>query len=150
MPMDEVIQRFNQAGIRYLLIGGQAMRLEGMPRFSMDWDFFIPARDLDNLNRLNALLAEDLDAPVVPLGPRGENFVQTYQTRWGIIQFHLGLPGAPKFDEAESQMVIRHNENNTSVHCLSRRHLLASKQAANRPQDLSDIAFLLEKQKAGH
>ena len=27
--MDEVIRRFNAQGIRYLLIGGQAVRLEG-------------------------------------------------------------------------------------------------------------------------
>jgi len=40
--MDELIKRFNQAQVRYLLVGGQAMRLKGMPRFSMDRDFFIP------------------------------------------------------------------------------------------------------------
>ena len=43
--MDEVIARFNASAVRYLLIGGQAVRLEGMPRFSMDWDFYIPPRD---------------------------------------------------------------------------------------------------------
>jgi hypothetical protein len=31
--MDELIERFNKNGVRYLLIGGQAIRLEGMPRF---------------------------------------------------------------------------------------------------------------------
>ena len=40
--MNELILAFNAAGVRYLLAGGQAMRLAGMPRFSMDWDFFIP------------------------------------------------------------------------------------------------------------
>jgi hypothetical protein len=43
--MNELILAFNAAGARYLLVGGQAMRLAGMPRFSMDWDFFIPPRD---------------------------------------------------------------------------------------------------------
>jgi hypothetical protein len=147
--MDELIQLLNQAGVRYLLIGGQAMRLEGMPRFSMDWDFFIPPRGLDNLRRLNAALAEELDAPVERLGPRGENFVQTYQTRWGIVQFHLGLPGVPKYDEAEQHSIMRRTDTGTPIRCLSGRHLLASKQAADRPQDQMDIAFLLEKQKAG-
>ena len=47
--MDELIQKFQAAGIRYLLVGGQAMRLEGMPRFSMDWDLFIPPRDTANI-----------------------------------------------------------------------------------------------------
>ena len=34
--MEEVIRLFNQNDVRYLVFGGQAVRLEGMPRFSMD------------------------------------------------------------------------------------------------------------------
>lgn len=30
--MDEVIRRFNEQGVRYLVIGGQAVRLEGYAR----------------------------------------------------------------------------------------------------------------------
>ena len=147
--MDELLKMLNEAGVRFLLVGGQAMRLAGMPRFSMDWDFFIPPRDEENFDRLNALLTDELDMPLVPLGPRGENFIQTYQTRWGIVQFHLGLPGAPKFDEAERHAVTRHNEFGTSVPCLSGPHLLAAKRAANRPQDQADIEFLTELQRLG-
>ncbi len=105
--MDELLQQLNAAGIRYLLIGGQAMRQPGSPRFYMDWDFFIPPRDERNLDRLNELLADDLDLPLLPLGPLGENFIQTYQTHWGALQFHLGLPGLPRFDEAEAAAVSR-------------------------------------------
>ena len=147
--MDELLRQLNTTGIRYLLIGGQAMRLLGLPRFSMDWDFFIPARDEHNLDRLNELLADDLDMPLLPLGTRGENFIQTYQTHWGILQFHLGLPGVPRFDEAESAAVTRPTEHGTPVKCLGGPHLLAAKQAANRPQDQIDIEFLLELQRAG-
>jgi hypothetical protein len=115
----------------------------------MDWDFFIPPRDEDNLRRINELLNEELDAPLVPLGPQGENFIQTYQTRWGILQFHLGLPGVPQFDEAEKSMVMRKDEHGTPVKCLSGVHLLSAKQSANRPQDQADIDFLLELQRLG-
>lgn len=85
--MNELVQVFNTAGIRYLLVGGQAMRLAGMPRFSMDWDFFIPPHDLENFARLNQVLGDELDVPLLPLGTRGENFIQTYQTRWGWFNF---------------------------------------------------------------
>ena len=78
--MDEVIRRLNAGAVRYLLIGGQAVRLEGFPSFSMDWDFFIPGRDQETIEAINRLLGDALDAPLVPLGPRGENFVQTYRT----------------------------------------------------------------------
>ncbi len=147
--MDELFQILNAAGVRYLLVGGQAMRLYGMPRFSMDWDFFIPPRDADNFQRLNEAIGEQLDDLVEPLGPHGENFIQTFQTSWGVLQFHLGLPGVPKFDEAERVATTRHTEKRTLVRCLSGPHLLSAKEAANRPQDQSDIEFLRELQKIG-
>ncbi len=143
--MDEVIRLFNDSGVRYLLIGGQAVRLEGMPRFSMDWDLYVPAGDPANFARINRLLADELDVPLEPLGPRGENFIQTYQTRWGVIQFHLGAPGLPAFDAAEKEAVIRRTEDGTEVRCLSTRHLLQAKRATHRPQDEGDIRFLERK-----
>lgn len=147
--MKDLFSTFNAAGIRYLLVGGQAMRLHGMPRYSMDWDFFIPPRDEENFKRLNETLNGELDLPLVPLGARGENFIQTYQTRWGILQFHLGLPGVPRYDEAEQHTVTRNSEHGVPVKCLSGIYLLAAKKAANRPQDQADILFLEELQRLG-
>ena len=147
--MDELIQRLNAQGIRYLVIGGQAARLEGVPRFSMDWDFYLPPKDQDNFDRLNELLEGEIDMPVVARGDRGENSIQTYQTRWGIVQFHLGGPGLPPFDEAETRGVIHRNENGTEAKCLSGTDLLSSKEAASRPQDQTDIEFLRAKRDAG-
>ena len=147
--MNELILAFNAAGIRYLLVGGQAMRLTGMPRYSMDWDFFIPPLDENNFAKLNEILKDELDVPLVALGARGENFIQTYQTSQGILQFHLGLPGVPRFDEAEKTAAVRQSEQGTPVKCLSGIQLLAAKRAANRPQDQADIAFLEELQRLG-
>jgi len=147
--MNELILALNAANIRYLLAGGQAMRLTGMPRFSMDWDFFIPPRDENNFTRLNEVLKDEIDLPLVAIGPRGENFIQTYQTRWGILQFHLVMAGVPKFDEAEQSVVMRPTEQGTPVKCLSGNHLLSAKRAADRPQDQADIAFLEELQRLG-
>lgn len=147
--MDEVIALFNTNRVRYLLIGGQALRLEGMPRFSMDWDIYIPSQDQENIDKINRLLGDQLDVPLLPMGPRGENFVQTYQTVHGIIQFHLGGPGLCPFDEAERRAVKHKTENGTPVKCLSGRDLLACKEAAGRPQDQDDILFLRRKQELG-
>jgi hypothetical protein len=130
--MNELILALNAAGVRYLLVGGQAMRLTGMPRFSMDLDFFIPPHDEENFARLNEILQEELDVPLLALGSSGKNFIQTYQTRWGILQFHLGLPGVPRFDEAEKAAVIRHSEQGTPVKCLSGIQMLATKRASDR------------------
>jgi hypothetical protein len=149
LDMTELLQQFDAAGIRYLLIGGQAMRMAGMPRSTMDWDFFIPPRDEANLSLLNQVLADELDMPLIALGPAGQNFMQTYQTSYGVLQFHLLVPGVPRFDEAEKAAVVRKTENAIPVKCLSGTHLLAAKQAANRPQDQVDIEFLLELKNLG-
>ena len=146
--MDEMIQRFNAHHVRYLLIGGQAVRLAGMPRFSMDWDFYVPPSDDMNLKKINELLRDDLDVPLAPMGPRGENFVQTYQTRWGIVQFHMGGPGLPDFAEAEKRAVTAVTESGTPVRCLTDEDLLRSKEAAGRPQDAADAEFLRLKRQA--
>jgi len=125
------------------------MRLYGLPRFSMDWDLFVPPRDSANFQKLNELLDSELDAEVEPLGSRGEHFVQTFQTKWGIVQFHLLVPGVPKFELAEAASVQRLTEKGTPVKCLSGRDLLLSKEAANRPEDQLDIEFLRELQRSG-
>jgi hypothetical protein len=147
--MDDVIRLFNERNIRYLVIGGQAVRLEGCPRFSMDWDLYIPGKDTANLDRINQALGEELDVPLVPLGPRGENFVQTYQTRWGVLQFHLTGPGLPPFDEAESRAVTHVTETGVAVRCLGGNDLLESKKSANRASDAIDIEFLERKKSLG-
>ena len=147
--MNELIQQSNTAGIRYLLVGGQAMRLSGMPRSTMDWDFFIPPRDEKNFALLNQALENELDMPLLPLGPAGQNFMQTYQTSQGVLQFHLVLPGVPRFDEAEKAAVIRRTEKSVPVKCLSGIDLLASKKAADRPQDQADIEYLMELKSLG-
>lgn len=147
--MEALIERFHQNHVRYLLIGGQAMRLHGMPRFSMDWDFFIPAHDETNLRAIETCLGADADVPLLPLGPRGENFVQTYQTQHGLLQVHLVVPGLPAFDEVESHSVTLPSENGLGIRCLSGLDLLRCKQASNRPQDQLDIAFLQKKAELG-
>jgi hypothetical protein len=83
------------------------------------------------------------------LGKKEKILSKTYQTRWGILQFHLGGPGLPKFDLAETRLAIHETENGTPVKCLSGNDLLESKKKANRPQDQLDIQFLEKKKEAG-
>ena len=147
--MDELFERLNGAGVRYLLIGGQAMRLRGMPRYSLDWDLFIPPRDEANLARLNAALEAELESPVDALGARGEGFVQTHNTQWGVVQFHLLVPGVPSFDAAAQRSVERSLDGGVMVRCLCGTDLLAAKEAANRPQDQADLIFHGEQRSQG-
>lgn len=146
--MNALLEKLEQAGARYLLIGGQAVRLSGLPRHTLDWDLYVPPRDAANFERINRALAAELDVPVEPLGARGENFVQTYQTPWGVVQFHLGGPGLPPFDAAAARAVTRTDEDGSVIRCLCDEDLEAAKVAAGRPQDIQDIEFLRAKRQA--
>ena len=145
--MEALIARLNESGIRYAAIGGQAVRLNGLPRFSLDWDLLLPPRDAENFRRLNDALAHWLGEPVVPLGAKGENFIQTFQTPLGVVQFHLAVPGIASFEAAETAAVELALEDGTPCRVLSLGDLLRTKEAAGRPQDQVDIEFLREKQR---
>ena len=140
--MEALVARLNEAQVRYVAIGGQAVRLHGLPRFSMDWDLLLPPRDEENFRRLNAALAPWLEEPVLPLGEHGENFVQTFQTPLGVVQFHLAIPGISSFEAAEAAAVSLPLEDGTPCRVLSLSDLLRAKRAAGRPQDQMDIEFL--------
>ena len=142
--MDSLIARLNKAGARYLVIGGQAVRLFGFPRFSMDWDIYVPPHDEHNLRIIENALTGELDVSLLPLGPRGENIIQTYQTRFGIVQFHLVVPGLTSFADAARNAARLTDEDGNAVPCVGARDLLAAKLATHRAQDQQDIAFLKE------
>ncbi len=146
--MEVLLRRLNEAGVRYVVIGGQAMLQEGMPRFTLDWDLFIPSRDSANFTRINHALADELDVELTPFDPEsGDGFVQTYQTRCGVIQFHQIVPGLPKFDIVELRSVI-HNFMGVPVRYLNIDDLLSSKIAVSRDKDTDDILFLRMKKNA--
>ena len=140
--MEELLKKLNAAEVHYVVIGGQAMLQEGMPRFTLDWDIFIPPSDSDNFAKLHAALAGELDMDVEPLDVKtGEGFVQTYQTSAGIVQFHLSPPGLSKFSEVEERAVTR-DYKGVPVKYLCLDDLLSSKLAVARDKDADDILFL--------
>ena len=146
--METLLKKLNDAAVRYVVIGGQAMLQEGMPRFTLDWDLFVPPRDLENFDRINRALTDELDVELEPLDLRtGDGFVQTFQTSKGIIQFHLSPPGLSKFDEVELRAVI-HDFHGVPVKYLCLDDLLRSKLAVARDKDSDDILFLQTKKNA--
>jgi len=139
--MNDAVRALVEAKVRFLVIGGHAVRYAGLPRLTQDWDLFIPPHDEENFARINGALEKDLDVDVVPLGPRGEHFIQTFQTQWAVIQFHLIVAGVPSFEIAEAEAVDVVDEG-VKVKRLSGRLLLAAKEKADRPVDQPDLYFL--------
>ena len=140
--MERLLKRLNDAGAHYVVIGGQAMLQQGMPRFTLDWDIFVPPSDQNNFDRINAALADELDMKLEKLDVQtGDGFVQTFQTSAGIIQFHLSPPGLPRFSIVEAR-AITCNYHGVPVKYLNLDDLLSSKLAVARDKDSDDILFL--------
>ena len=140
--METLLKCLNDAGARYVVIGGQAMLQQGMPRFTLDWDIFVPPFDQENFDKINTALADELDMELEKLDIQtGEGFVQTFQTSAGIIQFHLSPPGLPKFAIVEARSITC-DYKGVPVKYLNLDDLLSSKQAVARDKDSDDILFL--------
>jgi hypothetical protein len=151
--MNSVIAALAAAEVRFVVIGGQAIRIVGFPRTTIDWDLFVPPRDEANFQKIDRTLDQiatpgEYDLPVVPLGPNGENFVQTYQFQWCLLQFHLVVPGLKTFEDAE-KTAIEVSDGGVKFKRLSGPMLLKAKEAAARPADQEDIKFLRELHRLG-
>jgi predicted nucleotidyltransferase len=139
--MNRIIRTLAEAGVRFVVIGGHAMQYAGMPRTTIDWDLYVPPHDESNFQRINEALDKELDMDVVGLGPRGEHFIQTFQTQWATIQFHLIVAGVRSFQEAEDRAIELLDEG-VKIKRLCGEHLLAAKEKADRPKDQDDLLFL--------
>jgi hypothetical protein len=150
---ERIVTALARHGVRYVLVGALAARLQGFPRLTADADI-TPATDNDNLERLAAALRE-LGARVytksVPEGllfdvsadglGRAElwNLV-TSAGRLDIVFRPAGTRGYEDLDRA----AVRFKVFGVELHAASLRDIVRSKKAADRPQDRQDVAVLRE------
>ena len=142
-----------EKGVRFVLIGALAARLQGFPRLTADADI-TPAKDPDNLERLARALRA-LDARVyteqIPEGlafdcsPQmlGRADIWNLITAAGRLDIAFKPSGTEGYDD-----LARHAEHFTVYggELLAARleDIIRSKEAANRPKDRQDLAVLRE------
>ena len=141
--------------VRYLLAGGLAMNLHGVPRMTMDVDLVIA---LDDAN-VEAFLCCARDLELRPQAPVPlESFADPAQRRAWIEQKRLiafalaGAPGTPTvdvllehaidFDAALKRATVQSVED-VPIHLASIDDMIALKQNTGRRQDADDVAHLL-------
>jgi hypothetical protein len=54
--MNECIRLLAAAGVRFIVVGGHAIRYAGFARSTLDWDLFVPPHDLANFAKINRAL----------------------------------------------------------------------------------------------
>lgn len=154
-PLDpeRLITTLARHGVRYVLIGAVAARLQGFPRLTADLDIS-PARDGDNLGRLAAALRE-LEARVYTESvPDGLPFDCTASMLaradiWNLVTAagRLDLAFTPSGTDGYTDLArdaVSFEVYGVPVQVASLRDILRSKEAADRPQDRQDVLILRE------
>ena len=140
-------------GVRYILIGAMAARLQGFPRMTADADI-TPRADLDNLTRLASALRA-LDARVFTEAlPEGLSFDCSPETLaraelWNLVTSAGRLDvafrpsGTDGYDDL-AQHAVAFRVFGVEVRAASLQDIIRSKEAADRPQDRQDVILLRE------
>jgi hypothetical protein len=144
-----LIQALVDGGVDFVIVGGVAVVLQAMPRFTKDLDICYSMAE-ENLEALGGVLV-GLKARLrglseeVPFVPDGRTLRQTQivclTTPSGDIDLLVRPDGSPTYDALRDKadvMVLA----GRSVRVASIEDMLGMKRAAGRPQDLVDIESL--------
>lgn len=159
-PLDpeRIVRTLDAHGVRYVLIGALAARLQGFPRLTADADI-TPATDPGNVERLAAAL-RDLDARVyteaVPEGLAFDCSAATLSrastwnlvTAAGRIDVAFAPAGTDGYDDLSRNAVV-FDVYGTRLEAASLEDILRSKEAADRPKDRHDAALIREMLRRG-
>jgi hypothetical protein len=154
-PLDpeRIVTTLAHHGVRYVLIGALAARLQGFPRLTADADI-TPSRDHDNLQKLARALHE-LGARVFTEGVHeGLAFDCSAATLaradvWnlvgaaGRIDVAFQPSGTHGYDDLANGAVT-FEVYGVELQVASLEDIVRSKEAADRPQDRQDVVVLRE------
>jgi len=152
---ERILRTLSQRGVRYVLVGATAARLQGFPRLTADADIS-PASDPDNLQCLSAAL-RDLQARVfTEVIPEGLPFSCDAETLsrsnlWNLVTDAGRLDlifkpsGTQGYDDL-ARSAVTFEVFGVEVRAASLKDILRSKLSSNRPQDQhqQDVIVLKE------
>lgn len=138
--LQDVFRSFQHHDVKYVIIGGIAVILHGVPRVTLDMDILIEATP-DNARRLlNALLDAGLGtASLTSVDDLLNNEITVFKDRVRI-DVQTSTPGI-SFQEAwKNRLSLSYHDQEFFI--LSREDLISSKRAAGRDVDLEDVRLL--------
>lgn len=150
---ERLIQVLASHGVKYVLIGALAARLQGFPRLTADVGI-TPAVDKENLSRLAAALHE-LDARIytdklptgIPFDPDatllGRAQIWNLVTSAGRLDVAFTPSGTEGYDDLVAG-AVRFEVFGVDLLAACLEDIIRSKEAADRPQDRQDVLILRE------
>jgi hypothetical protein len=138
--LQDVFESFERLEVRYLVIGGIAAVLHGVPRATFDLDILIDATR-DNVERLlTALLESGLGTAALTSAEEVlANEITIFRDRVRI-DVQTSTPGLTFSDAWARRKTIEFQGR--TFHIVSMEDLIASKRASGRPIDLDDVRAL--------
>jgi Nucleotidyl transferase AbiEii toxin, Type IV TA system len=144
-----LVQALVDGGVDFVIVGGVAVVLQAMPRFTKDLDICY-STEPRNLDALGGVLVE-LQARLrgvsepLPFVPDGRTLRSTQilclTTPVGDIDLLVDPEGAPGYSVLRERANIM-ELSGRNVRIASIEDMLAMKRAAGRPQDLADVESL--------
>ncbi len=141
---------FDDHGVRYLIVGGEAVIHHGYPRVTGDLDLYWQ-RTEDNARRVFAALRQFWDGPVPAIADHEELLQPGYFVQFGRPPNRVDLlnqMGTVDFDGAWSRRVrstVQTDGDELPFPILGLDDLLQAKRDAGRLKDLADIEYLTKK-----
>ncbi len=150
-----IFKELNDLGIDYLVVGGLAVNLFGVPRLTYDIDLMI-LLERDNIKKLVAKLAEWSYKPKIPGDPmdfaddskrnswiyeKGMKAFNFFSENLPVGEIDIVIDSPIPYKVLKERAVsIQLQEVNVPV--VSIRDLIELKLHAGRKQDLSDVEYL--------
>ncbi|MGD0945833.1 MAG: nucleotidyl transferase AbiEii/AbiGii toxin family protein [Candidatus Binatia bacterium] len=144
--LKEIVQALNGENVDYVLFGGQAVNLHGIPRFTEDIDLFVSPTP-ENVRRLRQALHRIWQDPAIEEiraeDLAGEYAVVRYGTPDGFcIDLVSRIGEAFRFDDIESETLA---VGDVRVKVATPRMLYRMKRDTIRPIDRADALDLKAK-----
>ena len=138
--LQDVFRSFQKHEVKYVVIGGIAAILHGVPRATFDLDILIEATP-DNAQRLlDALLDAGLGtAALTSSGDILANEITVFKDRVRV-DVQTSTPGLRFTDAWRRKKVVTYQGQDFFI--LSKDDLVRSKRASGRPGDLEDARLL--------
>jgi len=138
--LQDVFKSFQQHDVKYVVIGGIASILHGVPRATFDLDILIEATPENSRRLLDALLEAGLGtAALTSVEKLLGNEITIFRDRVRL-DVQTSTPGIKFADAWKHRKTVTYQGQDFFI--LSKKDLIASKRAAGRDVDLEDVRLL--------
>jgi hypothetical protein len=138
--LQDVFRSFQQHELKYVVIGGIATVLHGVPRATFDLDILIEATPENAQRLLDALLEAGLGTASLTTAEEVlANEITIFRDRVRI-DVQTSTPGIEFSDVWRSRKIVSYQGQDFFI--LNRLDLIASKRAAGRDVDMEDVRLL--------